>query len=266
MITQEREPPGIEQAAPARDEVEVGVPAPAMDKPEQRQQLRPCAKSLVHTVGPGRGVVPQPIEQAAQGIVLLVDRVIGHEPPVLGIEHKHQAHQRRDQPAIEMLRIAPRQFGDISRALRIGRNEAAQQLMQRGEHLPRQPGGNLRLRFPAPVQQGRKAGLRGGAAEQAIGREQHVERGQDRAPRRLGHLGKLEGHMAGRLPPRCMEQPNSLICTQQADRNTGFAQQALETGVQGCVPAIRRQWGPVEIGPGNLLADQHHPPGFGATG
>ena len=237
-----------------------------MDKPEQRQQLRPCAKSLVHVVGPGRRVFPQPIEQATQGIVLLVDRVIGHEPPILGVEHKHQAHQRRDQPAIELLRIAPRQLDEFARALRIGGNEAAQQLMQRGEHLPRQPCGNFRLRFPAPVQQGRKAGLLRGTAEQGIGREQHVERSQDRAPRRYSHLGKFEGHMAGRLAPRCMEQPNSLICTQQADGNTGFAQQALETGVQGCVPAIRRQWGPVEIGPGVLLADQHQPPGIGAAG
>jgi hypothetical protein len=111
--------------------------AALVDQAEQGQQARPGAVTPVHEVVVPGGVLPELGEQAAQPVVLLVDRVLGHQVPVLGVEDEDQAHQRGDEAAVEVLRALSGQ--GLQPALGIapvGRNEASQQLVERAQHLP----------------------------------------------------------------------------------------------------------------------------------
>ena len=110
---------------------------------------------MIHGVGPGCGVGAQPGEQAAERIVLLVDGMIGHQAAILRVQHEDHAHQRRDQSAVEVIRLLPGEISQRSAAARVGCDKAAQQFVERCEHLPGEPRGDLGLRVPALGQQSR---------------------------------------------------------------------------------------------------------------
>ncbi len=116
---------------------EVGRMA-TMDEPKQRQQAAPAAAPLVHRVRIERRVFGQFGVEPANGIAVVIERARaavgarGQEIAILGIEHKNQAHQDREETFIEV--VGPL-GGELSCRVRIGCVEAAQQFMQRTEHL-----------------------------------------------------------------------------------------------------------------------------------
>ena len=253
----------VEQPPLAGDEGQVAVPATAVDQPEQRQQLRPSPEALVHGVRVRGRIGAQPGEQAAEGVVLLVHRVVGHHAAVLGVEEEHQPHQHDDQPAVEVARRFARQRRQGAVAC-VRRHEPAQQLVQRGQHLAREPRRDLGLRLAAPGEQrGQSRVLL--AHEHRMGREQHVERGQDGAARGHRHLREVEGQVAGRLPAGGVDQPDAVVGAEQAGGNAGFRQQPDEAFVPARVP--RRILGRgVEVRAVGLHADEHRPAGGGVGG
>ena len=253
----------VEQPPLAGDEGQVAVPAAAVDQPEQRQQLRPGPEALVHGVRVRGRVGAQPGEQAAEGVVLLVHRMVGHHAAVLGVEEEHQPHQHDDQPAVEVARRFARQRRQGAVA-RVRRHEPAQQLVQRGQHLAREPRRDLGLRLAAPGEQrGQSRVLL--VHEHRMGREQHVERGEDGAARGHRHLREVEGQVAGRLPAGGVDQPDAVVGAEQAGGNAGFRQQPDEAFVPARVP--RRILGRgVEVRAVGLHADEHRPAGGGVGG
>ena len=183
----------IEQFAAARLNEMRAVPA--VDEPKQSEQPTPTAAPLVHRVGMERCVLDQLGVEAAQRIALLVD-VLGvrlvqgrQEVAVLCVEHEDEAHEHRQQALIEMMGLARRQ---LANERRIGRVEAAQQLMQRAEYLLSKRCRDRGLLLPASAQQGRQTGLRP-IREQARPIEQQFEAGKQRPS---GDRGEIDDRKA----------------------------------------------------------------------
>jgi uncharacterized damage-inducible protein DinB len=75
----------------------------------------------------------------------------------------------------------------------------------------------------------------GGGAVAAAGGEQQLEGGQQVASCRLGHVFKAEGEVRGRLGGGGVDEAQLGAAEDQADRDLGVAQQAVEL-VGGRVP------------------------------
>ena len=142
--------------------------------------------------------------------MLLVDGMTGHQPPVFGVKHEDEPHERRDQSAVEVIGIAPRDVGHGSAAARVCRDEAPKQFMQRREHLTSKSRGDFGLRIAALGQKRRQPSL-GVTAEECVRRQKHVECGQDGPACRLRHLRELEGYIARRLALGRVDQTDTLI-------------------------------------------------------
>ena len=93
-----------------------------------------------------------------------------------------------------------------------------------------------------------------------MGRQQHVERGEDGTARGHRHLREVEGQVAGRLPAGGVDQPDAVVGAEQAGGDAGFRQQPDEALVPARVP--RRVLGRgVEVRAVGLHADEHRPAG-----
>ena len=119
----------------------------------------------------------------------------------------------------------------------VGRLEAAEQLVERGQHLLGQLGRDEVLVLPALGQDGRQA-LLVREREEPLGGEQHLQGREDRPARHLGHGLHGEGQVARRLAPRGVDQAQVRAVGEQADRHLGLAQEPLETGLGAGLPAV----------------------------
>ena len=61
-------------------ELQGPVAAAVVDQPEQRKELRPRAVARVHRVGVARLVLAQPLEEAGDRVVPLIDLAAGISP------------------------------------------------------------------------------------------------------------------------------------------------------------------------------------------
>lgn len=240
-----------EQLAAARLHEARGVPA--IDQPEQRHPLSPAPPPFVHCVGVERGVVAQPQVQPAQRIALFVQRGRhaarrrGHQRAVLGIEDEDQPQQDRQQPFVEVLRVVRRQRAD---ALRIGGVEPAQQFVEAGEHLSRQPRRHVGLRSAAFGEQ-RGQAVRGRPGEQRVRVEQQFQPGEHAPSADFGQRGQRPAHMPRHLAARGDDQPQHGFgfaaqppglarADDHAHQHPGFAQQPFETLLRGRFPTVER--------------------------
>jgi len=105
--------------------------------------------------------------------------------------------------------------------------EAAQQFVQRGHHLSRQSCRDDVLVFAAGGENRREL-LFLLDDEEAVGRKQHVEGGEDRPSCDLGHFWDTEGKEATRFTAWRVDQANRLLVDEQSDRDFRFTQQALK--------------------------------------
>ena len=157
---------------------------------------------------------------------------VGHQPAVLGVEQEHQPQQHGEQPGVDLVRVVVQHVAEqFALAQVVGRLEAAQQLVQRGQHLLGQLGGDGVLVLAAVGEDGRQA-LLVRQREEPLGREQHVQGREDRPARHLGHGLHGEGQVPGRLAPRGVDEPQMRAVGEQADRHLGLAQQPLEAGLR----------------------------------
>ena len=189
-----------------------------MDQAEERQELRPCAVAVVHRVGVPTSVLAEPLEEAGDRVVLLVDLVVREEVAVLGVEDEHEPHQDGEQARVDVVRIVREHLAEqFAPALVVGRLEAADQLVECCEHLLGELGRDEVLVFAAIGQDGGEP-LLVGEQEQPLEGEQHEERGEDRSARDLGHRLHGKRQVSGRLAPGCVDQPEARAVRQEADR------------------------------------------------
>ena len=172
---EERVGVGVEQAALARDEAEALVAAAFVDQPEQRQQPRPGAVAPVHQVAdagrhpPGAWRTGRAARSAARR------PGPGHQVPVLGVEDEDEAHQRGDEAAVDLLRVAARPgpgAGARGRAHRRRRSRAA---ARRASPAPAGRAWSRRCSAPRgwpPSSAGRRSRV---GAEQAVLAQQQVQ-------------------------------------------------------------------------------------------
>src|SRR5258708_8200678 len=92
--------------------------------------------------------------------------------------------------------------------------EAAQPFVERGHHLPGQPCRDDVLVFAAGGENGREL-LFLLNDEEAVGREQHVEGGEERPSCDLGHFWDTESEEATRFTARSVNQADRLLVDEQ---------------------------------------------------
>ena len=115
--------------------------APVVDQAKQSKELGPRAKAVVHRVGMPPGVLAEPLEQADDRVILLVNFVVGEERTVLGVEDKHQPQQDSEQARIDLVRVVLQHVAEqLAVPLVVGRLEAAKQLIESGQDLLSQLG------------------------------------------------------------------------------------------------------------------------------
>ena len=214
------------------------MPAAVVDQAEERQELRPAPIAVVHRVGMPPGVLAEPLEEADDRVVLLVDLVVREERTVLGVEDEHQPQQDAEQARIDLVRVVLQHVAEqLAVPLVVGRLEAAEQLIERGQHLLGQLGRDEVLVLPALGEDGRQA-LLVGEREEPLGGEQHLEGREDRPAGHLGHRLDRERQVARGLAARGVDEPQVRPVREQADRHLGLAQQPLEPGLRAGLPAM----------------------------
>ena len=130
--------------------LQAAVPAAVVDQAEQGQELGPAAEAVVHRVGMPAGVLAEPLEQADDRVILLVDLVIREERTVLGVEDEHQPQQDAEQARIDLVRVVLQHVAEqVAVALVVGRLEAPEQFVERGQDLLGQLGRDEVLVLPA---------------------------------------------------------------------------------------------------------------------
>ena len=131
------------------------------------------------------GVFAEPLEEAEDRVVLLVDLVIREERTVLGVEDEHQPQQNAEQARIDLVRVVLQHVAEqVAVPLVVGRLEAAEQLVEGGQDLLGQLGRDEVLVLPALGEDGRQA-LLVREREEPLGGEQHLKGREDRPARPL---------------------------------------------------------------------------------
>jgi len=120
----------------------------------------------------------------------------------------------------------------------IGCLEAAQKLVESFKGLARKLGGDQVLVLAAIFQDRRKP-LVFRHAIQAIGTQQHDERGENRPPRHLEHFRKLKGHVPAGLTLGCIHEADFAPVHQQSCWDSRFPQQPLEARLWSGLPPMR---------------------------
>ena len=118
--------------------------------------------------------------------------------------------------------------------------QAAQQLVQRAEHLRREPGGDFGLRVPARLQQRRQTPL-GRVVVQPERRQQQLEAAEHRPAADLGQRAEREGQPAAGLAARRIDRgASSSSVIRRPIGDLLLAQQALEPLMRRRLPALER--------------------------
>ena len=122
-------------------------------------------------------------------------------------------------------------------ALIVGRLEAAEQLVECGQHLLGQLGRDEVL-ILAAFGENRGQALLFRKGEEPFGREQHLQGGEDRPAGDFRHLPHVECRVAGGFALRGVDQPELRAVGQDADRHLRAAQQALESRLGAGLPSL----------------------------
>ena len=231
-----------------------------MDCAEECQELCPGAIAVIHGVGVVFIVGTQAFEEAMDRIMAHVEIRAGHEAAVLGIEQKHHSHEDIEQAAVDIIRVLGKDLTqELTAGAFIGCLEAAQELIERIEDLSRQVGRDPALVVAALAEEPRQA-HRAGGAEQPVGVQQHLQRGEDGPPADLGHGGHGEGQAAGVLALGGIDQAQVHAIDQQANGHPGIAQQPLEAlAGRGHPGALVDRSAHIELGAGGQDPHQQQP-------
>ncbi len=235
LALEEREPSRVEEVALPRgdlDELAIGavVTGPAVDQPEQADQVSPGPVALIHRVGVAPFVLDEPGEQAGDRVVADEEIVAGEGLALLGVKQEDQPHQNGEQPFIDLRgAVGPVANSGQKPTARIlvGGLEPLDQLEKRGEHLLGKLGGDLVLELAA-LRQDLGKPLPAGQDMDSLVIQQSPQRRAGQAPRRLEKGFEREGDISRLLSLGPINQPDARILEDQADGNPGFVKQPLE--------------------------------------
>ena len=214
--------------------LQAAVAAAVVDQAEERQQLRPGAVALVHRVGVAAGVGAQPLEEAGDRVVVGVDRVAGEQAAVLGVEEEHEPHEDGEQAGVDLVRVVGEHLAEqLALALVVGRLEAAEQLVEGGEHLLGQLRRDDVLVLAALGEDGRAAaacpaGVKSRSAQSSMCRAAKIGRP---ATSVISATGKVS--VAAGLAARGVDEPQVRAVDEQADRHLRSRAAAARTGPAG---------------------------------
>ena len=212
--------------------------AAVVDQAEEGEKLGPCPIAMVHGVGVPSGVFPQPLEEAGDGVEVLVHLVVRQQRTVFGVEQKNQPQQHGEQAAIDVVRVVGKHGAQqFAMPLVVSRLEAAEQLVECGQHLLGQLGRDKVLIFAA-FRKDRGQSLFFRKGEKPFGRKEHLQGGEDRTSGDFRHLPDVECRVAGGFALRRIDQPELRAVGKDADRHLRAAEQALESRLGAGVPSL----------------------------
>ena len=137
-----------------------------------------------------------------------------------------------------MLGVVAGEVGEELAAGRlVGGLEAAQELEEGAEDLFGEAGGYLVLVFAGLGEEGGEAAVVG-FAEEAVGAEEHQAGAEGLAAGDAGHELEGEAEVAGGLAAGGVDEAEEGAVVEQADRDVGLAEEALELGLWGGVPVV----------------------------
>src|SRR5690606_10749748 len=122
---------GIEEPAGAGGQVERALGAAGVDQAKERTEPGPGAEALVHGVGVAAGVLAEALVEAGDRVALGVDRALGHEPLILGVEQEDQTQQHGEEAAVDVLGVlAGERAQERPAGLGVGGPKAAEELQE----------------------------------------------------------------------------------------------------------------------------------------
>src|SRR3989338_1284520 len=143
-----------------RWEAHVAVTTTVVDKAKECQELRPRSETRVHRIWIPRFIVPQPLEEPRDRVVLLVHLALRHQPSVFGVQNEDKTHQRGKEAAVDVVRsLAQRLVQERAVRVLVRALESAHKFPQRLEYLSGQLGGDLVL-IPTALFEERRQPLR----------------------------------------------------------------------------------------------------------
>ena len=173
-----------------------------VEQPEQHEELRPGAVALVHRVGMEGRVLAQPLVEAGERVVAREGLSLGQQVPLLGVEQEDEPQDDGEQRVVDVVgTLGQRLAQQFTVRCVVGRLDAAQQLVERVQHLlgqaARSPrSGSAGCRRGAPRSACRAAGSEAGSAQQ------QPQRGNDRPAGGGDHVGHVQVEPAGALAAR----------------------------------------------------------------
>ncbi len=218
---------GVEEGARARRQGHGSRPGAVVDHAEQDEELRPGAVALVHRVRVQRRILPQSRVQPGQRVGAEEGRILRQQVALFGVEQEDEPQRHGEQSAVDRVgRILQRLPEQRAAGGVVGGLEAAQQLVERVQHLFGEPLADLVLILPAVGEQrGEPPVARDGQQPRLA--EQQAQGGGDGPTGGLDHVGYAEVEPARALAARSRDEAQCDAVEQQPRRDAGVAQQAL---------------------------------------
>ena len=174
---EEREAVGVEEDAVALGQPHRARLGAVVDHAEEDEELRPGAVALVHRVREERGVLAQALVEARERVVAQERLVLGQHVPLLGVEQEDEPQDDGEQRAVDLVGVLGERLAQQLALRGVVRGlEAAQQLVERVQHLLGQALADLVLELAAVLEQGGEA-LRARQAEEPRLAEEQAQRG-----------------------------------------------------------------------------------------
>ncbi len=241
-----------------------------VDDAEEGDEGGPGAEALVHRVGVAGLVLDEAGEEAGEGVVAGEERALdGEHLALLGVEEEDQPHEDGEQPLVDLVGAAgvvAESAEELAAGVGVGGLEALEEVEQGGEHLLGELGGDLALVLAALGEDGVEP-LSRGELVQAVVLEQLAERRAGLATGGGEQGAEREGDVAGLLGLGPVDEADGVGGEDQAERDAGLVEQALELLLRRLVPGgfvgVVRLAVEVDAG-GDLQAEQA--PGRGALG
>ena len=233
----EREPIRIEDGTVALRQGDRATgamgPCSVVDEPEQDQELRPRAETLVHGVRVQGGVFAETFVEAAERVVAEEGVVFRQHAALLGVEQEDEAEDDSEEPSVDVVPVAvlgerfPKQLpaGGI-----VGGLEPPDELVEGVHHLLGEALAHLVLVLAAVLEEGGEP-LRARQGEEALFGEEEAEGGAERPPGGETHVRDAEVHPAGALAARSGDEAKRDAVEEQAGGNPGAPKQALGAAV-----------------------------------
>ena len=76
-----------------------------IDQAKQGEELRPGPIAQIHRIRVPTHILPQPLEESGDRVVVGVDRITRQQSPVFGIQDEHQPHEHGQEASIHMVGI-----------------------------------------------------------------------------------------------------------------------------------------------------------------